>query len=105
MSYDVYLVVTAGGPEHTIFNANHTSNTARMWRKAGADLAEFDGQSARDLAMALILATAHMKAHPDYYKTMEPDNGWGDYDSTLEFLNEILAACQENPKAIVRIWR
>lgn len=115
MSYDVSLISkkaekcpTCGhdpsGAE-TYFSANHTSNTAGMWRHAGCDIAEFDGKLASELGASLKVAIDAMRANPGLYKPMEPDNGWGTYESTLKFMINVLLACESNPDAEVHVWR
>lgn len=106
MSYDVYLTIDTGSPEPvTVWDRNHTSNTARMWREAGCDLAEFDGKPATELAASLGSAISVMQAEPARFREMDPPNGWGDYVSCLEFLRAILDACGEHPLTTVRISR
>lgn len=47
---------------------------------------------------------AAMEVDPDSYRTLNPENGWGDFDSQLVALRELLAACEQAPKAKVGIW-
>jgi predicted HD phosphohydrolase len=112
MSYDVSLettTTTGTGPESKaeLYWANMTSNVAPMWRKAGCDLAEFDGKPAADLAAALPSAIAHMTdpANQAEYLAMEPDNGWGHVSTTVLFLTKLLIACREHPQSVVIISR
>jgi len=84
---------------------NYTSNCARMWRKAGADLAEFDGKPAGECAMPLAAAITAMESEPDTYRALNPTNGWGDYDSLVEALKKLLDAFQGNPHLIVQVSR
>jgi len=84
---------------------NYTSNCASMWRKAGANLAEFHGKTASECAPALAAAIEAMKSDPATYRAMNPSNGWGDYDSLLEELKKLLRDFEEHPEAIVRVSR
>lgn len=59
---------------------------------------------AADLIEPLYAAITRMRADPDTYRAMNPENGWGNYEGALEFLEEILAACKRLPNAIVRNW-
>lgn len=86
-------------------NWNYTSNCARMWRKAGADLAEFDGKPASECAPLLAAAIAAMEAEPDTYRAMNPENGWGDYDTLVAALQKLLTGFQANPHMIVWVGR
>ena len=106
MSYDVSLYVfDAKGKKHYLYDTNHTSNTARMWRDAGCDLAEFHGKTAAELARDLAPAVFTMRARPSHYEEMNPENGWGSYQSTLEFLSGILDMSERWPQAWVYISR
>lgn len=98
MSYDVWLTIDTGGREPvSVWEANHTSNTAAMWRKAGCDLAELHGREATDVAP---LARAAIRAILDdlvEYSKLNPANGWGSVDSCVRFLESIADACEAHP--------
>jgi len=76
-----------------------------MWRKAGCDLAEFDGKPASELGPAAARAIAAITAEPETYQPMEPNNGWGTVPSTVKFLVDIWVACAEYPEATVSVSR
>lgn len=104
MSYWVYLTIDTGGPETVdIWEGNHTSNTAPMWRQAGADLAEMQGMDAPSAEFVLTQAINDMTSRPYVYLPMQPANGWGSYQSCLEFLRDIRDACAVHPKAALRV--
>ena len=44
---------------------------------------------------------AKLKANPENFKQHNPTNGWGDYDGLVRFAEAYLAACEENPNAVV----
>lgn len=108
MSYDIWLAVDTGGSELTNINClswNYTSNCGRMWRTAGADLAEFHGKPAGECFPILVAAIQELKANPDKYRAMNPENGWGSYGGLLPALQELAVAFEHHPKAIVQVWR
>lgn len=105
MSYDVYLEIDTGKAMVEVWWRNHTSNTVQMWREAGVDLAYYDGKSAALLEVPLGIAIANMKERPKAFREFESDNGWGTYESTLEFLEAIYAACKEHWRTTVRVSR
>ena len=108
MSYDVSLAVDTGGDEPAVVGDlywNYTSNCAPMWRKAGADLADFHGKLAGECLPALESAVAAMCAAPAVYKDMDPASGWGSYDTLLPRLVELAAEFRAHPKAIVQVSR
>ena len=107
MSYWVYLnaMDDAEEPASEVFCRNHTSNTAPMWRDAGADLAEMDGRTAREIAPEVHDAIKRMLDQPDHYRAMAPENGWGTYETCLAFLFDLYVACRSHPGATMRVSR
>lgn len=108
MSYDIHLEADLGGPAPIpiwAYDWNYTTNCAPMWRAAGANLAEFDGKPAGECAEILRDAIAELVANPEKYRAMDPENGWGSYDSLLPALRKLLEGFDEAPRAIVRVSR
>lgn len=108
MSYDIWLTIDTGGPEPAVVGMgswNYTSNCGQMWRAAGADLAEFAGRPAGECAAILRLAIGVMRGDPATYEAMNPENGWGSYDTLLPALDRLLADFEAHPNAIVTVSR
>ena len=116
MSYDIWLEADVGGEEPVRVDPlegafdhwNYTSNVVPMWRKAMPDtdgLAGLAGMECCRAEIALEAGIARMEADPEAYRAMNPANGWGDFDSQLESLRLLLAACRAAPLAKVAIWR
>ena len=117
MSYSIDLTQKKTGPcrcptcgnEHVgtvdsiVFDANHTRNTSGIWQEVGVDLREFRNKPATELAAALVPAIVRIKRDPDAFRRFEPGNGWGTVESTLEFLEEVCAACCEYPDSTVDV--
>jgi hypothetical protein len=106
MSYDIWLEIDTGGAEPAAVGAsrNMTSNVARMWREAGIDLSEVDGELAGDQLPALRDAIKNMKENPGKYELMNPINGWGSYDTCLAFLLALEQDWEAHPKAKIGVW-
>lgn len=102
MSYDVGLY---DADDNEITSRNITSNVAPMWQRAGIDLADIDGQRAGDVHRPLCRAVAAMLADPDTYRAMDPVNGWGSYESCVEFLYRLALDFGAHPNAIVVVSR
>jgi hypothetical protein len=81
-----------------------TSNVARMWRAAGIDLSEVDGEPAGEWLPKLRDAIRNMKADPEKYRLMNPSNGWGSYETCLEFLTALERDWAAHPKATIAVW-
>lgn len=99
MSYDVMLQ----GWGITPVSLNMTSNVAPMWRLAGADIATFHGKSVRVCLPALRHAVEQMELHPEVYRPMNPSNGWGDYESCLGFLRDLITEFAKQPTARIYV--
>lgn len=104
MSWDAYLHDDRGHEEH---EAGYTHNTNRMIKCAllvipgmqiplGAEIVlgkrepiwydRLNGMSGEDGAKFLDAIISEFEAFPDYYRRMNPENGWGDFDSLLGVL-------------------
>lgn len=46
-----------------------------------------------------------LKSDPEHYSTFEPSNKWGTYADLVKFVEEYLAACEENPDAEIVAYR
>lgn len=122
MSYDVGLyrptthACPSCGHEHAtgvadrdrLFWTNYTSNCGPMWREAGLNLHEWaydkNGiRTAATLIEPLRAAIRNLEADPAKFKAMNPDNGWGSYETVVPWLRGILRACEEHPDARVYV--
>lgn len=106
MSYDVWLEIDTGGAEPAaLTDWNYTSNCGPMWRAAGANLSEFHGKVASECLPLLQMALALMRREPARFEAMNPDNGWGSYDTLLPALDKLAAQFAAHPKATVKVHR
>jgi hypothetical protein len=104
MSYWVYLEISTGeGEPVDVFEWNYTSNGARMWREAGVDLRDLNGKNALHAMGPLAQAIGLMIEQPERFRALEPDNGWGSYDSLVPALQELLQAMARHHKTTVRV--
>jgi hypothetical protein len=93
-----------------MFDSNITHNLSKM--AVHAELYEAlwrpDEQGwkyARDIIPKLETGLKALKDRPDYYKSCNPDNGWGSYDGLVSFVERYLAACREYPDAEIEVSR
>jgi hypothetical protein len=108
MSYDIWLEIDTGGPEPaTVCEVgNYTSNVSRMWFDAlGRSLGDYEGAPCSEAAGPIRSGVDRMKADPAHYEAMNPENGWGDYEGAVKYLERLYEGCCAHPKAIIRIWR
>ncbi|OQA09466.1 MAG: hypothetical protein BWY66_00565 [bacterium ADurb.Bin374] len=113
MSLDVYLRVNkcpCCGRSDAGFEANITHNLNIMATEAGIYShvwrpEEVGVTKASQLIEPLRKAIAEMKADPERFKKHNPENGWGNYDAFVPWLERYLAACEETPDASVEVRR
>ena len=112
MSLDIWLevAVDAGGEEPVwveLYSGNYTHNVVPMWEKAGVYDALYNsgGKLAGEIVDALERGIHHMESHPDEYKALNPENGWGSYEGALAFLREVADACKKYPRATIGVWK
>jgi hypothetical protein len=46
---------------------------------------------------------ALLRSDPERFRTLNPPNGWGDYEGFVVWVERYLEACRENPDAEIRI--
>lgn len=104
--------VTFSGEEETrqLFSANITHNLGGMADEAGIYQClwrpdENGIRLASEITNFLEAGLARLRAAPDRFKRLNPENGWGDYDGLVRFADSVLTACREHPTATVRVWR
>lgn len=96
LSYDVDLAGTC------VWH-NMTSNVAPMWRHAGIDISEWQDKRAHEVIDALKQAIDSMQSDPETYRAMNPSNGWGSYETCLEFLQELYVDFRTYPNSRIEV--
>lgn len=107
MSLDVYLEEMK---PTAVYSANITHNLNRMAEAAGIYQHlwrpdELGVKEARELIAPLREGVARLKAEPDRFRALEPENRWGTYEDFVPWVEDYLAACEAHPGAAVRVWR
>lgn len=111
MSLDIWLYaeVDLGGDEPEQLRVgesfNYTHNVSPMWREAGCYEALYKsaGKEAREFLPALRCAIVEMEDHPGKFKRLNPSNGWGDYNSAVDWLRRVAALFARYPKAKIGV--
>lgn len=100
MSLDFYLNVKEVG---NVFDCNYTHNVVPMWKKSGVydALYNSEGKKAKDIISILRDGIEEMESKPEEYKSLNPKNQWGSYDTALPWIREVLKNCEEYPEADV----
>jgi len=116
MSLDVYLMTNAPydaleGVEPTrVYWRNITHNLNTMAQEAGIYEAlwrpdEAGYTTAAQLITPLETGLVLLKSNPVRFRLFNPENGWGSYEGLVDFVEQYLAACRENPDATVEVSR
>jgi hypothetical protein len=124
MSWDADLVGHIDGHPVYLADWNYTHNCNHMiadaMERAGEPTVEqvkgplgpaigpawwkrLDGMSAKDGAALLDRVLAEFIADPQHYIAMNPENGWGDYQTLLKVLEEMQFASEKYPSAVWRL--
>jgi hypothetical protein len=107
MSLDVSLIEMM---PTEIYSANITHNLGRMAEAAGIYKhlwrpEEIGITTAKQLIEPLTEGLALLRADPPRFEAFNAPNGWGLYEHFVPFVANYLAACQENPEAIINADR
>lgn len=105
-----FTIPESEDPSNDVYSANITHNLGRMAREAGIYEPlwrpdEIGVTKARQLVTPLREGLGLLRRAPERFKTLNPENGWGDYDGFVQFVERYLAACEEYPDADVRVSR
>lgn len=104
MSLDVYLT-------SVLFSANITHNLGEMAAEAGIyshlwrPEEVLNCSTGRDLIEPLDAGLKLLLSDPERFKKFNPENGWGDYDGLVRFVEKYLRACRMYPDARVDVGR
>jgi hypothetical protein len=113
MSYDVSFRRNVENMEGELYlneSYNMTSNVNPMYHAAGLGLGDpdfwigyLDKKSTKEVAAILIPVYGWLVAHPDEMRELEPKNGWGSYETALQFLREIYDTCLDHPECFLEV--
>ena len=101
MSYDISLYINTGIEERKVVEVgNYTYNCCGMFTdaSAGTAISDLDGEECWKIEPMLASAVENLQKNPNKYRAMNPENGWGDYDSFLLYVEKLLRECRQNPK-------
>lgn len=95
---------------HIVFSANITHNLNEMAKEVGIYKElwrpeELGFTKAGELIDRLDIGLFLLRNEPERYKAFNPDNGWGDYEELVEFVENYLVACRRYPEAEIRVSR
>lgn len=93
-----------------VYSANITHNLGQMAHRAGLYAAlwrpdENGTTKAGQLIAPLRAGLQQLRADPKLFQAFNPENGWGDYEGLVQFVERYLAACEQYPEADVRVSR
>ena len=100
---------TCGHCDHSCW-WNITHNLSEMASEAGVYKClwrpdENGIKRAADMVSPLEDGLFDLKNRPEHFKQFNPDNGWGNYDGLVDFVEEVLDACRKYPDATVSAHR
>lgn len=97
-------------PEDEVYWGNITHNLNRMADEAGIYdhlwRPDWIGvRKAGQLIVPLREGLERLRANPERFRKLNPENGWGTYEGLVVFVAEYLVACSANPDAEVFVSR
>lgn len=118
MSLDIFLYDVEQCPHCSkdiksnvvVWRGNITHNVNKIAKAAGIyEIVwrpdEHGIRLASELVDRLEKGLAVLKKDPSKFTPLNPENGWGSYDSFVAWIEEYLQACKDNPEAIVKVSR
>ena len=103
-------VVDQCAETNEVYARNITHNLGRMASAAGIYKHlwrpdELGITKAHELIEPLDIGLTLLRDKPEEFRKHDPENGWGDYDGLVAFVESYLAACREFPDAAVHVSR
>ena len=93
-----------------LFSANITHNLAKIADKAGIYECiwrpdENGFELARQIIEPVSIGLSLLKSFPDHFIPLNPENGWGSYDTFVPWVECYLAAASRYPDAKIKVSR
>ncbi len=92
-----YFTVGPASPALLGFERNLTYNLCPMLKRAGFHPRRVEDLPVRYLLPVVEEAWQLMSDLPDYFQEFNPENGWGDYQEALSFLQSLHAYLSDAP--------
>lgn len=94
----------------SVFSRNITHNLNKMAEAAGIYKHlwrpdELNITKAADLVEPLARGLETLQAAPEAFRELNPENGWGNYEGLVAFVDDYLSACKRYPTATVSVSR
>ena len=107
---EAFKIIEQNDITHYVFDYNITHNLGEMADKAGLYLYLWRPEIlnisvAKDLIEPLKEGLGKLLDNPEYYKTFNPENGWGNFEGLLRFVAAYLNACIDYPQAEISVSR
>lgn len=106
------VVVYMPENDNYVYSANITHNLNKMAGEVGEGYyqalwrpGELGYTCAKQLIDDLGACLVLLKAHPEHFEKFNPKNGWGTYETLVEFVEKYLEACKQYPDAEIRVSR
>lgn len=85
-----------------------TYNLSPMWHLIFPNddgMIDIDGMTGKQSLKKLIHARDQLTDKKDKFISLNPDNGWGSYESFLICIKKLIKEAEENPKSVWISWR
>lgn len=107
MSYDISLMINTSIEDKEVAEiGNYTYNCSKMFviaSECDKSLGDLHEMSCKDAEAIVAKAVENMQKAPAKYKAMNPENGWGSYETFLPFIEKLLREIRANPNGKIDV--
>jgi hypothetical protein len=104
MSLDLWMqskdCPTCGRHDCTGDSLNYTYNAAVMWREIfpyDGQMINIDGMTGEESLEKLKYGLGILKANPDKFLPLEPENKWGSYNGFMLYIKDLIDLAEKHP--------
>lgn len=74
-----------------------TYNLMPIFRAAGWEDSDYDDYTGERMLPIATATLMRLRERPEYFRTLNPPNGWGTYEDALWFFERLVDACRQAP--------
>jgi hypothetical protein len=108
LDFNIYRNCPCCHADERVFERNITGNLVPMWKAVSVydALYNSDGLEPNEIKETILKGIHELVSREKEMRELEPDNGWGTYESALKLLEDVHIACIKYCyHTIIRIYR
>lgn len=92
-----HMIRSASVPEWVVEDVSVAEEVLFRKPVGGLCWGDFDGKPGKHVSVFCAEILTELEANPEKYIAMNPPNGWGSYDTLIDFIRGVKAACDRFP--------